>query len=67
VSKKFWDTLPAEIAKLRERGQPVVDKFTQQIGADLVKQTRAQVEGVRAGKQGLVVLGWARTQGAPIA
>jgi TRAP-type transport system periplasmic protein len=41
---------PAEMAKLRERGQPVADKFTQQIGADLVKQTRAQVESVRAGK-----------------
>ncbi len=41
---------PAEIAKLRERGQQVADKFTQQIGADLVKQARAQVESVRAGK-----------------
>ena len=41
---------PAEFAKLRERSQPVVDKFTQQIGAELVKLTRAQVESVRAGK-----------------
>jgi len=40
----------AEIAKLRERAQPVVAKFTREIGEPLVQEVRAQVEKVRAGK-----------------
>jgi TRAP-type transport system periplasmic protein len=40
----------AEIAKIKERAQPVVDKFTKQIGEALVGEARAQVAQVRAGK-----------------
>jgi TRAP-type C4-dicarboxylate transport system substrate-binding protein len=43
--------LPAgEVAKLRERAQPVIAKFTKEIGEPLVQEVRAQVAAVRAGK-----------------
>ncbi len=43
--------LPAtEIAKLRERAQPVIAKYTKEIGEPLVQEVRAQIEKVRAGK-----------------
>ena len=41
---------PAEIAKMRERAQPVIAKFTKDIGEPLLKEAYAQVEKVRAGK-----------------
>lgn len=41
---------PAEIAKMRERAQPVVAKFTKEIGEPLLQEVRAQVEKVRGGK-----------------
>ncbi|MDP4301441.1 TRAP transporter substrate-binding protein [Leptothrix discophora] len=40
---------PAEIAKLRERAQPVIDKYTRDLGP-IVQETYAAVEKVRAGK-----------------
>jgi TRAP-type transport system periplasmic protein len=40
----------AEVAKLRERAQPVIAKFTKEIGEPLVQEVRAQVAAVRAGK-----------------
>lgn len=38
---------PEEIAKLREKAQPVVDRYTQEIGADFVNEVYAEVEKVR--------------------
>ncbi len=40
----------AEVAKLRERAQPVIAKFTKEIGEPLVAEVRAQVAQIRAGK-----------------
>lgn len=39
---------PEELAKLRERARPVIDKYTREIGEPLVKEVTAQVEKVRA-------------------
>jgi TRAP-type C4-dicarboxylate transport system substrate-binding protein len=39
---------PAEVAKLRERAKPAMDKLTAQVGEPLVKEVVAQVEKVRA-------------------
>jgi tripartite ATP-independent transporter DctP family solute receptor len=39
---------PEETAKLREKIKPVLDKFTQEIGPDLVAEIYAEVEKVRA-------------------
>jgi hypothetical protein len=36
-----------EIAKLREKAQPVIDKYTQSIGAEFVNEVYAEVEKVR--------------------
>ena len=38
---------PAEIAKLQEKAKPVIDKYTQEIGADFVNEVYAEVEKVR--------------------
>lgn len=38
---------PAEIAKLRAKVKPVVDKFSAEAGADFVKQVYAEIEKVR--------------------
>ncbi len=40
----------AEVAKMKERAQPVFAKFAAQIGEPLVKEVQAQVERVRSGK-----------------
>lgn len=41
---------PQEIAKLRERAKPAMDKLTQQVGEPLVKEMFAAVEKARAAK-----------------
>jgi tripartite ATP-independent transporter DctP family solute receptor len=41
---------PAEIAKMRERAKPVIDKFTRELGEPMVKEIYAAVEKVRAGQ-----------------
>jgi TRAP-type transport system periplasmic protein len=38
---------PEELAKMREKVQPVVDKYTKEIGADLVGEIQAEVAKVR--------------------
>jgi tripartite ATP-independent transporter DctP family solute receptor len=38
---------PEEIAKMRERVQPVIDKYTKEVGADLVDEIRAEIAKVR--------------------
>ncbi len=44
------DVPPAEIAKLRAKVKPVIDKFSATIGADFTKQFLAEIEKVRAAK-----------------
>jgi TRAP-type transport system periplasmic protein len=39
-----------EQAKLRERAQPVINKFTKEIGEALVQEARTQIAQVRAAK-----------------
>lgn len=41
---------PAEVGKMRERLQPVIDRYTQDIGADLVARARQQLQQLRAGR-----------------
>ncbi len=38
---------PAEMAKIRAKVKPVVDKYTADVGADLVKQLYAEIDKVR--------------------
>jgi TRAP-type transport system periplasmic protein len=38
---------PAELAKIRDKVKPVVDKYTADVGADLVKQLYAEIDKVR--------------------
>ena len=45
-----YELPPAEIAKMRERAKPVIDKFTRELGEPLVKEVYAAVEKVRAGQ-----------------
>ena len=40
----FNEIPPAEMAKMREKIKPVVDKYTKEVGDDLVKQTYAEIE-----------------------
>ena len=41
---------PEEIEKMREKVQPVVDKYTQEVGEELVKELYAELEKVRGGQ-----------------
>jgi hypothetical protein len=38
---------PAELAKIREKVKPVIDKYTADVGPDLVKQLYAEIDKVR--------------------
>jgi tripartite ATP-independent transporter DctP family solute receptor len=40
---------PQELQRLREKAQPVVDKYTQDLGPDLVKQLQDEINKVRKG------------------
>ena len=44
---QFNELDAVEVDKLRVKLQPVVDKYSQQIGVDLVAQTRAEIDKVR--------------------
>lgn len=46
----FNEVAPEERAKMVERARPVVDKYTAVVGAELLKQARAEIDKVRAGK-----------------
>lgn len=46
----FNEIPPAEIAKMREKVKPVVDKYSKEVGEDLVKQTYAEIDKVRQQK-----------------
>ncbi|WP_354003704.1 TRAP transporter substrate-binding protein [Ramlibacter aurantiacus] len=41
---------PAERARMRERVKPVIDKFTRELGEDVVKPFHMEIEKVRASK-----------------
>ncbi|MDD0839892.1 TRAP transporter substrate-binding protein [Curvibacter sp. HBC61] len=47
---QFNDIPPAEAARMRTELQPVVDKYSKQIGEDLVKQVYAEIDKVRKQK-----------------
>ncbi|MFC4273798.1 TRAP transporter substrate-binding protein [Achromobacter aloeverae] len=40
---------PEEMQRLREKSQPVVDKYTQELGPDLVKQLQEEINKARKG------------------
>jgi TRAP-type transport system periplasmic protein len=42
----YNDLPPEELTKIQERLKPVLDKFTKEVGEDLVKQTRVELEKV---------------------
>ena len=44
------DLAPAEVARLRQKTQPVVEKFTREVGAPLVQQLNAELAQLRAAK-----------------
>jgi TRAP-type transport system periplasmic protein len=44
---QFNELPPAEVARLRQELQPVVDKFSKQIGEETVRQTMAEIDKVR--------------------
>ena len=46
----FNEIPPAEMAKMREKVKPVVDKYSKEVGEDLVKQTYAEIDKVRQQK-----------------
>jgi tripartite ATP-independent transporter DctP family solute receptor len=46
----FNEIPPEEIAKMREKVKPVIDKYTKEVGEDLVKQAYAEIEKVRKQK-----------------
>ena len=41
---------PAEVARLREKTKPVVEKFTKDVNEAVVKDLYAQIEKVRGAK-----------------
>jgi len=46
----FNEISPAERAKMKEKVKPVTDKYSKELGEDLVKQVNAEVEKVRKAK-----------------
>ena len=47
---EYSELPPAEIAKIRTKLKPVIDKFSANVGADFAKQVYAEIDKVRAGK-----------------
>jgi tripartite ATP-independent transporter DctP family solute receptor len=41
---------PQEMAKMREKTKPVIDKYTKEVGEPLVKEVYAEIEKARGGK-----------------
>lgn len=44
------DVAPAEIARMRAKAQPVIDKYSKEVGEDLVKEINVALEKMRAAK-----------------
>ena len=47
---EYSELPPAEIAKIRTKLKPVIDKFSANVGADFAKQVYAEIDKVRAAK-----------------
>ena len=47
---EYSELPPAEVAKIRTKLKPVIDKFSANVGADFAKQVYAEIDKVRAGK-----------------
>ena len=46
-----YDELPAaEVARIRAKLKPVIDKYSANVGSDFAKQVYAEIDKVRAGK-----------------
>jgi len=41
---------PQELARMREKAKPVIDKYSKEVGDALVKEVNAGIAQVRAGK-----------------
>ena len=46
-SMEVTELPPAEVAKIREKLKPVIEKYSANVGADLVKELQAELEKVR--------------------
>lgn len=46
----FNEVPPQELAKMREKVKPVIDKYTKELGEDLFKQTYVAIEKAKASK-----------------
>jgi len=49
-SMQVNEVSPAELARLRQKVQPVVDKFSREAGEDVAKQTQSELVRLRAAK-----------------
>jgi TRAP-type C4-dicarboxylate transport system substrate-binding protein len=47
---EYTELPPAEVAKVRAKLKPVIDKFSAQVGADFAKQVYGELDKVRAAK-----------------
>ena len=47
---EYSDLPPAEVAKIRTKLKPVIDKYSANVGADFAKQVYTEIDKVRAGK-----------------
>ena len=41
---------PPEVARLREKVQPVIDKFSREVGEPVVKQVNSELSRIRGAK-----------------
>ena len=44
------EVAPQEIARMRDKAKPVIDKYSAQVGEPLVKEIQAEIAKVRGGK-----------------
>jgi len=47
---EYTELPPAEVAKVRAKLKPVIDKYSNNVGPDFAKQVYAEIDKVRAGK-----------------
>jgi len=47
---EYTELPPAEVAKIRTKLKPVIDKYSANVGADFAKQVYGEVDKVRAAK-----------------
>ncbi len=44
------EVAPQELARMREKAKPVIDKYSKEVGDALVKEVQAEIAKVRGGK-----------------